>query len=243
MQLHIERYGGGEKIVFIHGAGGSTAGWYFQREYLKRSFEVVLLDLPGHGQSGERGCGSVEDYTASVKAAIEENDFQGCYLAGHSMGGMIAMHCAVTSPQLLKGLILIGTGARLRVFPQILEGILKDKEKTVESIIRFAFSKKAPEAMVRSGLTEMMKSSAEVIYGDFSSCDKSDMLTKVKEIAMPTLVICGLDDALTPPKYSEFLAKDIPGSRLVLIPDAGHMVMIEKPDETNRAIETFATRR
>jgi pimeloyl-ACP methyl ester carboxylesterase len=243
MQLHVERYGTGDKIVFIHGAGGSTAGWYFQREYLERSFEVVLLDLPGHGQSGGDGCRSIEDYTASVRAAIAENGLQGCYLAGHSMGGMIAMHLAVASPDLVKGLILIGTGARLRVFPQILEGVLKDKEKTVEGIMRFAFSKKAPEAMVQSGFTEMMKSSAEVIYGDFASCDKSDMLATVKEIAQPTLVICGLDDALTPPKYSEFLAREIPGSRLVLVPDAGHMVMIEKPEETNRAIATFAARR
>ncbi len=243
MQLHVERYGAGEKIVFIHGAGGSTSGWYFQREYLKRSFEVVLLDLPGHGQSGEQGCRSIEDYAAAVKAAFEENGLEGSYLAGHSMGGMIAMHLAVARPHLLKGLILIGTGARLRVFPQILEGILKDKEKTVISIMRFAFSKKAPDAMVRSGFQEMMKSTADVIYGDFDSCDKSDMLAKVKEIAKPTLVICGLDDALTPPKYSEFLSREIPGAQLVLVPDAGHMVMIEKPEETNRAIETFAARR
>jgi pimeloyl-ACP methyl ester carboxylesterase len=243
MQLHVERYGAGEKIVFIHGAGGSAAGWYSQREYLKRACEVVLLDLPGHGQSGERGCRSIEEYTASVKSAIKENGLEGCYLAGHSMGGMIAMHCAVASPHMLKGLILIGTGARLRVFPQILEGILKDKEKTVEGITRFAFSKKAPDAMVQSGFSEMMKSSADVIYGDFYACDKSDMLTKVKEIASPTLVICGLDDALTPPKYSEFLAREIPNAQLVLVPDAGHMVMLEKPGETNRAIETFAVRR
>ncbi len=243
MHVHIERYGSGKKILFIHGAGGSTSGWYFQKEYLKQSFEVILLDLPGHGQSAGEGCREIEKYVDSVRAAIEANDLQGCYLAGHSMGGMIGMHLAVARPELLAGLILIGTGAKLRVFPQILEGILKDKEQTVENIMRFAFSKKAPDAMVKTGLKEMLKSSAEVIYGDFYSCDHSDMIAKVKEIALPTLVLCGLDDALTPPKYSEFLAKEIPNAQLVLIPDAGHMVMLEKPEETNRAIETFVARR
>ena len=176
-------------------------------------------------------------------AAIKENSLEGCYVAGHSMGGAIAMSLALASPELLAGLVLVGTGARLKVFPQILEGILNEKEETVRAIMGFAFSKKAPPDLVESGLRRddglaerghprrFLRVRPMVIHG------------AVKSIELPTLIVTGADDALTPLKYSEYLDREIRGSRLSVIPDAGHMVMREKPEETNRAIEAFVTHR
>ncbi len=241
MGVYLERYGRGEKVLFLHGAGGSTSSWYFQKR-LQAVCEVILVDLPGHGKSGGGGLRDIGGYVESVRTAITENGLEGCYVAGHSMGGAIALSLALAAPKLLAGLVLAGTGARLKVFPKILEGILNDKEETVRVIASFAFSEKTAPSLIEAGITEMTANPKEVIHGDFSACDLVDLMEGVKSIDLPTLIIVGADDALTPVKYSEYLNREIKGSRLVVIRDAGHMVMLEKPEETNRAIEEFVTR-
>ena len=242
MGVYLERCGSGEKVLFVHGAGGSCAAWRFQKG-LDKVCEVILMDLPGHGRSPGEGCREIGGYAASVAAAIEENGLAGCCLAGHSMGGAIAARLALDRPGLLSGLILLGTGARLRVFPEILEGILKDKEKAVRGIMGFAFSKKAPPDLVEEGISMMTAAPEEIIHGDFSACDGVDMMKEIGSITLPTLIITGENDMLTPPRYAEYLAAQISGARLSVVPGAGHMVMIEKPEETNRAIEAFIARR
>ena len=161
------------------------------------------------------------------------------YVAGHSLGGAIAMSLALSHPAAVKGLILIGTGAKLRVLPDILEGIARDKEKAVRNIVELAFSNKAPTALKTVNFEETMKCSAEVIYKDFNACDHFNIMDSVGSLSVPTLILCGADDSLTLPKYSSYLNREIKGSRLVLVEGAGHMVMMEKPEQVNRAIEQF----
>jgi pimeloyl-ACP methyl ester carboxylesterase len=234
--------GGLRKIAFLHGAGGNSSYWHLQKEYLSSSAEVILVDLPGHGRANGDGFHDIDDYTKSVAETMLSSAPGGWCVAGHSMGGAIAMSLALRYPHLVTSLILMATGARLKVFPQILEGILKDKENTVRNIMQLAFSSKAPPHLVEMGFKEMMKSGEQVTYGDFYACDRFDFMAELASIKIPTLILCGTEDALTPPKYSQHLNREIPGSELVLIPDAGHMVMLEKPDETNRAIEAFLLR-
>ena len=239
MDLHVERYGAGKPAIFIHGASGSSTSWYFQKEYLKQFMEVILLDLPGHGSSSGDGCERLEECRDAVHGVLTSLGLRKCFLVGHSMGGAIAMLFALTYPELLAGLVLVGTGAKLRVFPEILQGILRDKEETVRKIAELAFSKKTPASVIESGFKEMMKCRKEVIHKDFSSCEQFNVMDKVRRITVPALILCGEDDLLTPVKYSEFLHAEIPNSKLVRIPDAGHLLMIEKPDPVNRAIEAF----
>ncbi len=239
MDLNIERYGKGEKIVFIHGSGLNTNIWHKQRDYLSSFAEVILIDLPGHGKSPGDGCDSVEGYRDAIYNAIKDSKLEGCYMVGHSLGGAIAMSFAISYPEVLKGLVLIATGAKLRVLPQLLDGILKDKEKTLKDITNFAFSKKADNALLDYQLKESSKCPSWVIYKDFYACDNFNVMDSLDKISLPTLIICGKEDALTPPKYSEFIQKHIKNSILVLVEGAGHTPLLEKPDEVNKAIETF----
>jgi len=239
MDIHIEKNWAGEKCIFVHGAGGSSQSWYFQKKHLQESMEVILIDLPGHGKSHGNGCDTVEELRDTVYKAIQRSDIEKCYMAGHSMGGAITMSFALSHPDILKGMILIGTGAKLKVFPEILEGVLKNKEKTIKKIVEFAFSKKVPLILKENGFKEMMKCKKETIYRDFYACDHFDVMNTINNVQIPTLIICGKDDLFTPQKYSEYLHKEIKGSRLSLIEGAGHMAMLEKPDEVNKAIEKF----
>ena len=237
--MHIERCGQGERVLFIHGSGWNTHMWYDQRDYLKSSMEVILVDLPGHGESPGNGCDSVEEYRDAVYEMIRELRIEGCYIAGHSLGGAIALSLSLACPDIVKGIVLIGTGARLRVLPQILEGIVNDKENTVRNVSEFAFSKETSSVLKDQAFYETMKCGGEVIHKDFSACNRFDVMGTVSSIETPALIICGADDTLTLPKYSLYLHEAINGSQLTLIDDAGHMVMMEKPMEVNRAIEDF----
>ncbi len=239
MDLYVERYGQGEKIVFVHGSGWNTRMWYRQRDSLQSSMEVVLVDLPGHGESPGHGYDSAEEYRDEIYGTIKRLNLGRCYVAGHSLGGAIAMSLALSYHHVVKGIVLIGTGAKLKVLPQILEDIKKNKEGTIHNIIDLAFSRQASSALKKEDFDETMKCSAEVIYKDFNACDSFDIMDSVSSLQVPALIVCGTDDSLTPPKYSHYLNHAIQDSRLVLIEDAGHMVMMEKPEQVNRAIEEF----
>ncbi len=239
MGIYYEQAGKGDEVIFIHGAGGSSRAWYFQTGQLKRSMEVLCIDLPGHGRSPGSGYDSIGAYSDAVYNFLNERPPGKYFFAGHSMGGAIGMHFALAHPHLVKGLILIGTGAKLSVLPAILEGVQKDKEKTLRFIVEAAFSNKTPQQMKDMAFNEMMQCSGEVIFRDFFACNGFNIIDRIAAIKAPSLIICGKDDLLTPPKYAEFLHRSLANSRLSLIEDAGHMVMLEKPDEVNKEIEEF----
>lgn len=81
--------------------------------------------------------------------------------------------------------------------------------------------------------------STQVLWADFQACNNFNVIESVQRINLPTLVICGQEDRMTPVKYSEYLAQQIPQALLALIPDAGHMSMIEQPEAVNKAIMEF----
>jgi len=155
------------------------------------------------------------------------------------MGGAIVQTLALTHPEVMKGIVLVGTGARLKVLPLILDGIKNNFEEIVQRINQFAYSRKAPSDLVEKGVLGMRQCRAEVIYGDFLACDRFDITNEVEKIDLPTLILCGEDDQLTPLKYSQFLQSQINGSKLEALSNAGHMVMMESPQVFNEKIKEF----
>jgi pimeloyl-ACP methyl ester carboxylesterase len=155
------------------------------------------------------------------------------------MGGAIVQTLALTHPEAIKGIVLVGTGAKLKVFPMILEGIKSDFAETVPKINQFAFSRKAPSDLIEKGVSLMLQTKAEILYGDFLACDRFDIMKEVEKIVLPTLILCGEDDQLTPVKYSQFLHSRIKGSKLEVLSNAGHMVMMESSQVFNEKIRAF----
>lgn len=160
-------------------------------------------------------------------------------MVGHSMGGAIVQKFALDCPEYLKAAVLVCTGAKLRVTSLIFEAIRKDYAQAVELIMKLAFSSKATSEIREKAAEEMRNISPEVTYGDFEACDKFNIMDRLKEIKVPTLIICGSEDQLTPVKYSEYLKNNIPNSKLEIIADAGHMVMLEKPEGFNETLARF----
>jgi len=155
------------------------------------------------------------------------------------MGGAITQDFALNYASRVDRLVLVGTGARLRVLPSILKGLLHDFESTVEMILGYAYSASAPQELVDLGRQEWLANPPTVLHGDFLACDNFDAIDRLGEIRCPTLVICGEEDHLTPAKYSQFLQERIADTMLTIIPGAGHMVMLEQPEQVSRAMEEF----
>ncbi len=226
-------------LLFIHGAGGSQLSWTFQKAFFERDFDPVLIDLPGHGESGGEGEEEIERYVGHVRSFLTSLGVSKVFLIGHSMGGAIVQTLAVTHPELIKGIVLVGTGARLRVMPAVLEGVKNNFEETVRMIVRFAFSRKAPRELIEAGIEHLLKCRPQVLYDDFLACDRFDLMKEAGKIDLPALIVCGGEDEMTPVKYSEFLHHHIQPSKLEVIPEAGHMVMMESPEAFNRKVREF----
>lgn len=227
-------------LLFLHGAGGTHRHWGKQTQGIGDANRAAL-DLPGHGHSKGKGRQTIEEYADLVAEFVVALDLESPTVVGHSMGGAIALDLALRYGDRLGDLVLVGTGARLRVMPSLLQGLRGEYESTVDLLCGYAYGPLASEEMVRSGREEMMAIGPEVLLGDLLACDRFDVMGCLSEVRLPTLVICGEEDQLTPLKYSQFLADHIPGARLVTIPEAGHMVMLEKPQETTDAIAAFSS--
>jgi pimeloyl-ACP methyl ester carboxylesterase len=221
-------------LLFIHGAAGNHRVWEYQLKFFD---DATAIDLAGH--DGGVGKSTIDEYVEEVKRFCDEKSLGNIVMIGHSMGGAIAQKFALDHPEYLKAIVLVCTGAKLKVKTIIFDAIKKDYAQAVELATEFAFSCKTPSEIKKRAAKEMMKISSEVTYGDFEACDKFNIMNRLKEIEPPTLIICGSEDQLIPVKYSEYLRDNIPNSRLEVIAGAGHMVMLERPKEFNEILQKF----
>jgi pimeloyl-ACP methyl ester carboxylesterase len=231
-------------IVFIHGSGDSARIWRLQTDYLGPE-RAVALDLPGHGRRADTQPSevTVQDYTHAVYEIItQELQLDHPIIAGHSLGGAIALMMALEYGTELSGLILVGTGARLRVHPTLLEGARQTLQQTRLHLLELAVAPIHANSLPQTLVQEQVASAPTILYRDLAACNVFDIMARLQEITLPALILCGADDRLTPVKYSHYLHQHLVGSTLHIVPEAGHYVMREQPQAVNKAIEDWLQR-
>jgi len=228
-----------ESLVFIHGSGCDHTLWDDQFTALSGDFNIVGVDLPGHGRSEGTGERDVERYVEWVKKIIEALALQKPVLAGHSLGAAISLTYAVKYGERLSGIVPVGGGVTMPVNKMILDGIRNDTAATLTFIAKFSVTKKNRDKFVQPLVDSMLNVSPQIIYGDFLSCNKLDITEEIRKIPVPTLLICGEDDKMTPPDLSRYMSENIPGAKLAVIGDAGHFVMQENADAFNGVLKDF----
>jgi pimeloyl-ACP methyl ester carboxylesterase len=225
------------KLIFLHGSGAYGGVWRYQTEYFPDSDAV---NLPGHLQG--QALNSVEEYVDWLREYVRGKGYKNVVLVGHSLGGAITLMYAMKYSQELKGIVIIGSGARLRVHPMYLTaleeaikgGNLQEWYQQMVSGHRLT-----PEDYQREALEKRKDIGPAVMLNDFLCCDKFDIMDRVQEIKLPALIICGELDMMTPVKYANYLGTKLTNSRVVIIPQATHLVFAEKPEAVNEAIEDF----
>jgi len=239
MFYHLIEKNTQEAMIFIHGAGESSYIWKNQMNNLVHDHSLIALDLPSHGKSSDLKKISIEIYVDTIKALVDHLHLKKIILVGHSLGGAIAQTYFFKYREDVAALILCATGARLRVSQMIFDSIQNDYSEFLKTLPIGAFYRKTPKNIIEDFVNEMSKTEPEVAYQDFSFCNEFDALEKVSQIRVPCLIICGNADKLTPLKYSQYFEAKIRNSTLIVIKNAGHMVMLEKSEEVNHAIQDF----
>lgn len=238
-RFHYQEVGTAEAeqrtLLFVHGAGGSARKWEKQLTGLQG--HLIALDLPGHGESGGKAQDTVTGYRQFVWEFSQALGLKHFVLIGHSMGGAITLDFALHHPEVLEGIIIVDSGARLKVNPETLTVLAQGKHPVGN--VKYMFAKNTPAEVLKQAARDMEQVPPPVYLADFQACDRFNVVDRVKNIKVPALILCGQDDLMTLPKFSEFLQKEIAGSHFVLIPNAGHMAMLEQPEMVNQAIEEF----
>lgn len=230
---------GRRSIIFVHGAGGNALVWQNQRRGLDRGVNTICMDLPGHGQSPGPGCTSLTEYSHWLLRFVLSLELSGVVLAGHSMGGGVVLEAAMSHRGELDGLVFVSSGARLRVSPEIFQGLETDFQVAAGPLVRRCYGPENSDKLISWGLERFLEQRPEVILDDFRACNAFDRLGQIGGIIHPSLVLCGSEDSMTPPTYSRYLAENLQQAALSIIEGAGHMVMIENPFKVNAAIVKF----
>ncbi len=223
-------------LVLIHGAGGTFLDWPVQ---MRRGLGAVALDLPGHGESEPPGRERIPAYAADVAAFLRALEIDSAYVAGHSMGGAIVQQLALDAPELVRGLILVGTGARLKVSDLILNGIVAENEKTAKQIATWAWAQHIGDDTREQMAQRLMQTPPEVTKGDFVACNEFDVRERLGEIEVPALVLAGTEDKMVKLRYSEELHNGLPHSTLVVLDNGGHMFALEQPEKVTEIVKNW----
>ncbi len=224
--------------LLIHGAGGTHLDWPAELRRMPEA-NAIIPDLPGHGRSPEPGRASISAYAADMIALLDALKIQQAFIAGHSMGGGIAQTMALHYPQRVKGLILIGTSAKLGVHPDILNGIMGETARVTSLLVDWYYGSGATDTLRRRSKQQLMEFNPQILYNDYTACNAFDIRDQVTRIKAPTLIIGGTEDKLTPFKFSESLRDKLPNTRLVKLEGAGHFMTLEQPQAVADAARTW----
>lgn len=251
---------GQRSVVFVHGAGMDQSAWALQSRYFAyHGFNALAVNLPGHGPAaGQAGSpsgdlpqsdgpplGSIVDIADWLPTFFDAAGIEKANLVGHSMGALAAMECAARHPERVETLSLLGVAPKMPVHPALLEAAKNDDELAYELVTAWGHGptghvggNRAPGLwMMGNALQVLARSASQVLYTGLSACDLYEQgLESAAQVTCPTLVIAGQADRMTPAKAAAKLAAAIPGARLVVLPDCGHMMMAERPDETLDAL-------
>lgn len=254
VELHYREAGAGFPIVLIHGFTGNLRNWALTVPALIKQFRTISPDLPGHGRSGKPV--RPADYTLDLMAEdvyslIRRLGVDSCYLAGHSMGGMIAQHLLLSHPQPFRALLLVDTAAEALPLRNVQRArflaIARDQgmEAVFEAQLRAnpqAEQLRARPQYVRTWKEQFLQTSVDayVACGE-AMADRPSLLDELSNVAVPTLIVCGEnDDPFVGP--SRDIHRRIAGSELAMIHDAGHTPQIERPEDFNGIVMDFLSR-
>jgi len=247
--IHYTIEGEGKTIVFLHGLGGSSMNWIYQRNHFKSTHQVIAIDFPGHGKSEGANDLTFFDYHNILKGLLlEELGLEEMILCGLSMGGKAAIDFASRYPNSVSGLVVADTFASL-------EGENRKKRQETWDLVHQPdgvdlWMKNVieqmgldPEGAIAKGFHKGIESfSVEFLYDLFMQLIDYDQRDQLDVIEVPSLVIHGEKDDFAPRSCAEEIHQGLAQSELVIIPNSGHLPNVEQPQVFNEWLAKFVAR-
>jgi pimeloyl-ACP methyl ester carboxylesterase len=234
-------------IVLLHGAGFDHSTWALHsRWFAHHGFGVLAPDLPGHGRSSGAPLPTIADMADWTAALLDAAGSAKAKLVGHSMGSLIALETAARHPARVQALGLIGTAATMTVGPDLLKAAEANDRSAIDmvSIWGLGFQAElggslAPGLWMHSGAQRLLeKCRPGVLFNDLAACNAyQGALAAAAQINVPATLVLGERDLMTPARAGKTLAAVLPNSRTVVLRGAGHMMMVERPDELLAALQ------
>ncbi len=235
-------------VVMLHGAGFDHSTWALHsRWFAHHGFSVLAPDRPGHGRSAGKALPTIADLADWTAALLDAAGSPKARLVGHSMGSLIALETSARHSARVSGLSLIGTAATMTVGPDLLKAAEANDPAAIDmvSIWGLGFAAElggslAPGLWMHSGAQRVLQQCRPgVLFSDLFACNAyQNALTAAAQVAVPTTVILGERDMMTPAKAGKALAAAVPNARTVILSGAGHMMTSERPDELLAALKS-----
>jgi pimeloyl-ACP methyl ester carboxylesterase len=234
-------------IVLLHGAGFDHTTWALHsRWFAHHGHSVLAPDLPGHGRSSGAPLPTIADMADWTAALIEAAGVTKARLVGHSMGSLIALETAARHPAKVSAISLIGTAATMTVGPDLLKAAEANDRAAIDMVSIWGLGYQAelggslaPGLWMHSGAQRVLEQCRPgVLFNDLSACNAyQGALAAAAQITIPATFILGERDMMTPARAGKTLAAALPNSRTVVLRGAGHMMMVERPDELLAALQ------
>jgi 3-oxoadipate enol-lactonase len=234
----------GLPIVFLHGVGSDKSVWRPQLDHFGKDRRAVAFDYPGYGESELIDGATRDGFAESILAAMDELAIERAHVCGLSLGGVIAIALHSAAPQRVASLIIADSFAVHPDGPAIFERSIA----TSHAMSMRELAEARSGALLGSAASDELKTEIIEVMGRIDPAAfrigagavwLAEQRDRAAAIAVPTLVLVGDEDNITPPYLSEELHRLIPGSRLEYISKAGHLTNAEQPDAFNRAVESF----
>ena len=238
-------------VVFIHGAANDHSVWSLQSRYFAfHCWNVLALDLPGHGQSEGELCTTIRDYAEWVATFLDAVGVRAAVVAGHSMGSLTALELSARRPDLVRKLALVGTAVPMAVGDALLDAAREDEDKARRMIVEWSF---APASQLGNNhavpgmwlpgnsLALMRRMAKGVLHTDLAACKAySEGFDAAKTVSVPVLVVIGARDLMTSPKGAQGVIAALPDVRVETLAEAGHSMLSEAPGQVLDALWKFA---
>ena len=239
----------GQPILLIHATGFHARVWDETVARLPQHHRIIAVDMRGHGQSEKKGL--LLDWSIPPKDIGELVTHLGLTNAigvGHSMGALVALDCAARHGGLVSRLALLGVAPKMPVHPDLLAAAAADDPKAIDLICDWGHGPtghlgghRAPGLWMLGGAGQLLAASRPgALSRDLVNCNAYlEAVERAAAVACPTLLLLGERDKMTPARAGRKLAESIADAEVVVLPGTGHMMMLERPDETLDALKAF----
>lgn len=236
-------------VVFAHGAGMDHTVWLLQSRYFAHHrYNVLAVDLPGHGRSAGEPLATIEAQADWLAALLDAAGLQRAALVGHSMGALAVLEAAARHAERVTALALLGVAVPMPVGPALLDAARADSSAAVEMITLWGFApashlggNRVPGLWLAGGGRRLLERAGPgVLFTDLSACNNyRSGLDSAARVRCPSLLLLGQRDLMTPPRNARELADALPDARSLVLPGCGHMMSVERPEETLDALRGF----